>query len=187
MIEAVGLRVGSVFEDAGIIYEVLKFQHHKTAMEEAVCRVKIKDLKTGAIIERTYRPNQRFRDIEVEKRQKTFLYFEGDLAHFMDMETFDTVAFPKEKLGIAVKFLTENMEVEALYDRDEVLDIALPPNIAVRVVSAPPGVRGDSAHNPTKTVTLENGLTVQTPIFIKEGDVIKINTETGEYLERVNG
>lgn len=186
MVEAVNFRVGSVFEDAGAMYEVLKFQHHKMAMEEAVCRVRLKNLKSGAIIERTYRPNQRFASLEVEKRKKTFLYFEGDLAHFMDMETFDTVIFPKKKLGPAVKFLTENMEVEALYGKDELLDIVLPPNVAFRVASAPPGVRGDSAHNPTKTVTLENGMSVQTPLFIKEGDRIRIDTETGEYLERVS-
>lgn len=186
MIEAVSFRPGTIFEDADTKYEVLKFQHHRTAMADAICRVKLKDLKSGAITERTYRPNQRFKEVNVEKKEKTFLYFDGDLGHFMDMVTFETVAFPKKKLGNIARFLAENMMVEALYGNDELLDIVLPPHVPLKVMSAPPGVRGDSAHNPSKTVTLENGIEVATPLFIKEGDLIKVDTETGEYVERVS-
>ena len=184
MIEVIGFREGTLFESDGTFFEVLKFQHHRVAMADAICRIKMKNLTTGAITERTYRPNQRFKEVEVEKRMKTFLYFDGDLGYFMDQENFEQVAFPKSKLGNIVQFLTENLEVEAVYGSGQLLDFILPPSIALKVVSAPPGLRGDSVSNPMKPIVLENGMTIQAPLFIKDGDVVRVNTETGQYLER---
>ena len=152
-----------------------------------VCRTKLKDLKSGAVVEKSYRPTDRLKNMDTERRPKTFMYADAENAHFMDMENYETALFPVSKLGAAQKFLTENLEVEGLYAGGQLLDIVLPSSISLRVASAPPGIRGDSATNPNKPVTLENGLTVQTPVFIKEGDVIKINPETAEYVERVSG
>ncbi|MBI4063149.1 MAG: elongation factor P [Elusimicrobia bacterium] len=185
MIEAVDLRPGSIFEEDGKLFKVLKFQHHRMSQSAAVCRTKLRDLRTGNVLEKSYRSTDRLKTPEVEKRPKTFLYFEDDLAYFMDMTSYETIPFPKNKIGDAVRFLTENLPVEALYIGGELLDVLLPSSVAMKVASAPPGIRGDSATNPTKPVELENGATVQAPVFIKEGDTIKVDTYTGEYVERV--
>jgi elongation factor P len=103
----------------------------------------------------------------------------------MDMTNYEQITFPKEKIGSAARFLIENMEVEAVYGDGELLDIVLPSSIPAKVVEAPPGMKGDSAASPSKPVTLENGLVVQAPIFIKAGDQIRVSTETGEYVNRV--
>ncbi|MBI2070483.1 MAG: elongation factor P [Elusimicrobia bacterium] len=185
MIEAVDLRPGSIFEENGRFFKVIKFQHHRMSQSAAVCRTKLRDLESGNVMEKSYRSTDRLRTPEVEKRPKTFMYFDGDEAHLMDMESYETVVFSKSKIGDAAKFLTENMEVEALYIGGEILDILLPANVALKVTSAPPGIRGDSATNPTKPVELENGITVQAPVFIKEGDTIKVDVYSGDYVERV--
>ncbi|MBI4668581.1 MAG: elongation factor P [Elusimicrobia bacterium] len=185
VIEAVDLRPGSIFEENGRYFKVLKFQHHRMSQSAAVCRTKLRDLKSGAVMEKSFRSSDRLKTPEVVKRPKTFMYFDESGAHFMDMETYETASFPKEKIGEAGQFLTENLAVEGLYIAGELLDILLPSSVAIKVVSAPPGIRGDSATNPTKPVTLENGATVQAPVFIKEGDLIKIDTLTGDYVERV--
>lgn len=186
MIEATNLRPGTIFMDEGQILKVLKFQHHRMSQSAAVCRTKLKNLKTGAVMEKSYRPTDRLKAPEVEKRLKTFMYFQGDAAHFMDMESYETIDFPKSRLGASAEFLTENLEVEALYVDGELLDILLPANVALKVTSAPPGLKGDSANNPNKPCTVENGATVLCPLFIKEGDTIRVDTYTGDYVERVS-
>lgn len=186
MVNAVDLRPGTIFEDSGDILEVVKSQHHKTAMEEAVVRVKLHNLKTGSMVERTYRPSQKFRSMEVEKRPKTYLYCTHEIYHFMDMTTFEEVTCPKERLGEGFKFLGENMEVEGLYLNGQFFGVELPPNVRLRVVSTVPGIRGDSVSNLMKPATLENGAEIKVPLFIKEGDAIKVDTRTGEYIERMN-
>ena len=186
MIEATELRPGTIFIDEGQILKVLKFQHHRMSQSAAVCRTKLKNLKTGAIVEKTYRPTDRLKAPEVQKRPKSFMYFQNESAHFMDLENYETVDFPKSKLGTSAEFLTENLEVEGLYVGDELLDILLPANVVLKVASAPPGLKGDGANNPNKPCILENGITVTCPLFIKEGDNIRVDTFTGDYVERVS-
>ncbi|MFC1521925.1 elongation factor P [Elusimicrobiota bacterium] len=185
MINAVDLRPGNVFTDSGTLYEVLRFQHHRMSQAAAICKVRVKDLRSGVIVDKSYRSADKFEAPEVEKKLKTFLYFDNDMANFMDMQTYETSAFNKEKLGWASQFLTENLEVEGLYVGDELMDIILPPSVNLKVETAPPGIRGDSATNPTKPCTLENGMVVQTPAFIKGGDIVSIDTDSGEYIGRV--
>ena len=186
MITAIELRPGTIFEEEGNILKVLKFQQHRMSQSASVCRTKLKNLKTGSVFEKSYRATDKLKNLDTERRPKTFMYTDSSGAHFLDMESFETATFPVEKIGLAVKFLTENLEVAGLYVGGQLLEIVLPASISLKVASAPPGIRGDSATNPTKPVDMENGITVQAPVFIKAGDIIKVNPETGEYVERVS-
>lgn len=185
MINAVDLRPGVIFEDNGTLYEVLYFQLHRMSQSKAVARVRLKDLNTGVILDTSLRSDKSIKDVDVERRKKTYMYSDGDLAYFMDMETYEQIAFSRAKMAAAAKFLTENLEVEALYVDGKVLDIILPKNVPLKVISAPPGIKGDSATNPTKPVEVENGITVQAPVFIKAGDMIRVDIESSEYVERI--
>jgi elongation factor P len=185
MIEPVDFRNGLIIEYENAPYQILWFQNHKTAMSHAIMRVKFRNLYTGTILERTFKQADRFKEITPSKRKKQFLYAEGDTYHFMDMENFEQLSYPKEKLGDSATYLVENMEVEALYLDDKFLSISLPTSVELKVSSTVPGIKGDSVSNMMKPATLETGVEVQVPLFIKEGDTIRVDTRSGEYLERV--
>lgn len=185
MLEPVDFRNGLIIEYEGAPYQILWFQNHKTAMSHAIMRVRFRNLYTGSILERTFKQADRFHEIIPTKRKKQFLYLDGDTYHFMDMETFDQIEYPKEKLGDLAQYLTENLEVEALYLDDKFLSISLPSSVTLKVASTVPGVKGDSVSNMMKPATLETGLEIQVPLFVKEGDSVKVDTRSGEYLERV--
>ena len=185
MIEPVDFHNGLVIEFEGAPYQILWFQNHKTAMSHAIMRVKFKNLYTGAILERTFKQADRFREVIPTKRKKQFLYAEGDTFHFMDMQSFDQLEVPKEKLGESAQYLSENMEVEAMYLDDKFLNVSLPASVELKVKTTVPGVKGDSVSNMMKPATLESGVDVQVPLFVKEGDTIRVDTRTGEYLARV--
>jgi len=184
MIEPVDFRNGLIIEYEGAPYQILWFQNHKTAMSHAIMRVKFKNLLTGSILERTFKQADRFKEVTPTKRKKQFLYAEGDTYHFMDMESFDQLAYPKERLGDLANFLTENLEVEALYLDDKFLSISLPSSVDLKVVATVPGIKGDSVSNMMKPATLETGYEVNVPLFVKEGDLVKVDTRSGEYLSR---
>lgn len=184
MIEPVDFRNGLIIEYEGAPYQILWFQNHKTAMSHAIMRVKFKNLYTGSILERTFKQADRFKEIIPTKRKKQFLYSEGDTFHFMDMESFDQIEYPREKFGDMVNYLTENLEVEALYLDDKFLSISLPTSVDLKVTETVPGIKGDSVSNMMKPATLETGVEIQVPLFVKEGDVVKVDTRTGEYLSR---
>ncbi|MFA5976076.1 MAG: elongation factor P [Elusimicrobiota bacterium] len=184
MLEPVDFRNGLIIEYEGTPYQILWFQNHKTAMSHAIMRVKFKNLYTGSILERTFKQADRFKEIIPTKRKKQFLYVDGDMYHFMDMETFEQLSYPKEKLGDMAQYLTENLEVEALYLDDKFLSIALPTSVEMKVSSTVPGIKGDSVSNMMKPATLETGVEIQVPLFVKEGDSIRVDTRTGEYLSR---
>jgi len=185
MLEPVDFRNGTIFEYEGSPYQILWFQNHKTAMSGAIMRVKIKNLLTGSILERTFKQAERFKEITPSKKKTQFLYADGDMYHFMDMQSYEQIAYPKEKLADSAQFLSENMEVEALYLDDKFLSILLPSSVQLKVTSTVPGVKGDSVSNMMKPATLETGVEVQVPLFVKEGDVVQVDTRSGEYLSRV--
>ena len=185
MLEPVDFHNGLVIEYEGAPYQILWFQNHKTAMSHAIMRVKFKNLLTGSILERTFKQADRFKEVIPTKRKNQFLYADGDTYHFMDLENFEQTAFPKEKLGEMAQFLSENLEVEALFLDGKFLSIALPSSVELKVMTTVPGVKGDSVSNMMKPATLETGVEVNVPLFVKEGDKIKIDTRTGEYLSRV--
>jgi elongation factor P len=186
MIETADISNGTVFEHEGAVYQTIWFQHHKPGKGGAVLRIKLRNVRTGATIERSFKSGTKFEEVSMSRRAKQFLYAEGDNFTFMDTETYDQFAVPKEKLGESAKFLAENMEVQAMYlDETEFLGLELPASVTLKVSSTVPGVKGDSVSNMVKPATLENGIEVSVPLFVKEGDSIRVDTRTGEYLERL--
>lgn len=185
MIDTADFRNGLNIEVDGQPYTIIWFQHHKPGKGGAVMRVKLKNLKSGGIIERTFKSGERFKEVELKRVKKQFLYKDGESYFFIDLETYDTVSINKEKLGVAVNFLKSDTEVDALYLEGEFIGIELPVTVELKVVATVPGVKGDSVSNVMKPATVETGAEVLVPLFIKEGDIIKIDTRTGEYVERV--
>lgn len=184
MISTTDFHEGLIYEDQGQIVELLKYQHHRMSQSKAVVRAKIRNMDTGAVLERSYPSGEKFREIEVNKCEKTYLYMEGENCVFMDNETYEQVSFPKSKLGASVKFLIENMGVLGVYVDDKLFSIDLPPSVVLAVSSTVPGIKGDSVSNMVKPATLETGIEINVPLFIKEGEKIRVDTRTGEYLER---
>jgi elongation factor P len=177
---------GLIIEVEGEICTVVWFQHHKPGKGGAVMRTKLRNLKTGATIERTFKSGEKFREVEMEKRKKEYMYNDGKNYYFMDSETYEQVPIPKEQLGEAAKFLKENTGVEELYLDGKYYGIDMPANVDLKVTSTEPGVRGDTVTNVLKPAILETGAEIRVPLFIKTGDVVKIDTRSGEYIERVN-
>lgn len=166
-------------------YQITWFQNHKPGKGGAVMRVKLRHLKKGGTIERTFKSGEKFEALSVTRQKKQFLYKEGEKYNFMDMNTYEQISVGPEFLGDMVNFLTENLEVEAVYLENEIIGIDLPIIMEMTVAEAEPGVKGDSVSNMTKMAKLETGADIRVPLFIKEGDRIKVDTRTGEYVERV--
>ena len=185
MISTSDFHNGLVFEDDGQIWEILTYQHHRKSQSAAVYRTTLRSLATGSVCEKSYASGTKFREVPVTKREKQYIYDEGDKAVFMDMENYEQVSFPKEKLGPQAKFLRENMQVLGVYVDDKLTNIELPANVVLTVVSTVPGVKGDSVSNMVKPATLETGLEINVPLFIKEGDRIRVDTRNCQYVERV--
>ncbi len=176
---------GLVFEDEGQLWEILAYQHHRKSQSAAVYRTTLRSMTTGNVVERSYSSGTKFREVPVTKREKSYIYSEGDKAVFMDLETYDQVEFPKDRLGTGAKFLMENMQVLGVYVDDKLTNIQLPANVVLTVTSTVPGVKGDSVSNMVKPATLETGLEITVPLFVKEGDKIRVDTRTASYVERV--
>ena len=186
MITSTQFKEGCIFvNENGQIVEVLTYQHHRKSQARAVVRVKLQNLDSGAIIETSYRPEDKFREVMVEKRPKTYMYNDGNLAYFMDNATFDQVGLPISRIGPLMRFLSENMEVEGLYLNDRFFNIQLPANIVMTVAETVQGVKGDTVSNVMKPARVSTGLEVKVPLFVNEGDRIRVDTRTFEYLERV--
>lgn len=185
MIDTSDFKNGTIFEYDGNIYQVVWFQHHKPGKGGAMLRVKLKNLKAGATIERTFKSGEKFRSVDLTRRKKQYLYTSGNEVHFVDSETFEDMAVQKDQLEGVIEFLMENMEVEALYLDGEYLSIQLPASVQLKVTSTVPGVKGDTATNVMKPATLETGLEISVPGFIKEGDLVKVDTRSKAYVERV--
>ena len=185
MIDTSQMGNGTVFEHEGQAYQVVWFQHHKPGKGGAMLRVKIRNVRTGSTIERTFKSGERFVELSLARRPMQYLYAEGDNLVFMDPGSFDQISVPRSKLGESARFLTENMEVQALYLEDEFLGVDLPANVPLKVMSTVPGIKGDSVSNMVKPATLENNIEIMVPLFIKEGETIRVDTRTSEYLERV--
>ena len=184
MISTSDFHNGLVFEDDGQAWEILSYQHHRKSQSAAVYRTTLRSLATGAVCEKSYASGAKFREVPVTKREKRYSYDEGENAVFIDMETYDQVSFPKSKLGPQAKFLRENMEVLGVYIDGKLTNIELPANVVLTVSSTVPGIKGDSVSNMMKPATLDTGLEVNVPLFIKEGDKIRVDTRTGQYVER---
>jgi elongation factor P len=185
MIDTADISNGTVFEYDGQAYQVTWFQHHKPGKGGAMVRVKLRNLRTGANIERTFKSGERFKELSLSRKPRQYLYADGDNFTFMDPESYDQFAVKKDQLGESAQFLAENMDVQALYLEEEFLGIELPASVVLKVTSTVPGIKGDSVSNMVKPATLENGIEIQVPLFVKEGDQVRVDTRTGEYVERL--
>ena len=187
MIGTPQFKEGLIFKNEnGELVEILEYQHHRKSQARAVVRVKLKNLNTVSLIETSYRPEDKFEEVVIEKRPHNFLYKEGDMAYFMDAESFEQIGVPLSKLGKQEKYLVDNMEVIGLFFDGVLFNIQLPIKVDLKVVSTVPGVKGDTVSNMTKPATLEGGIEIKVPLFINEGDKIRIDTRTDTYVERVN-
>src|SRR5215471_14725769 len=170
----------------GELYTVTEFHHVSPGNWRAFVRVRLKNLKTGKVLEQRFRAGEEIEDVRVEHQNWQFLYVDSDNSYiFMNTETFDQQPVEKERLGDGVKFLKEQDEVEMLVDGENIIAVELPNFLELTVESAEPGVRGDTANNVTKPATLETGATINVPLFVNPGDKIRIDTRTGKYVERV--
>jgi elongation factor P len=187
MIDSGDLRKGTTVEVDGVLYQVLDFQHIKMGRGSAQVRLKLKDVRAGHIIERAVQAGTKFSRARVERQPAQYLYADGDLHHFMNTETYDQIALNTEQLGDALQYLSENAACQLLTYGDEAIGIELPAAVELKVAQTDPWVRGDTAQGGTKPAHLETGLIVQVPLFVNTGDVVKVDTRSGEYLERASG
>jgi elongation factor P len=185
MIDVNDLRKGVIFEFDGSLYRVLEYTHHKPGRGNAIIRVKMRNIRTGSSIERTFNSGDRVQDIRLDYHNVQYLYNDGDLFYFMDGETFEQPAVSRDLVGDSAGYLKEGIEVKLTFYQNEALDIELPTSVDMKVVQSEVAVRGDTATGVTKRVTVETGMGVDVPIFVKEGDVIRIDTRTGAYVTRV--
>ncbi|MFH1723444.1 MAG: elongation factor P [Elusimicrobiota bacterium] len=184
MIRAGDFKNGTVFADGDDIFTVLWFQHHKPGKGGATVRLKIKNMKRGTTVEKTIKPEVKFREVEVTRRQKTYLYKDGNGFHFMDQETYDQAFLSPEAIGDLAQFMKENMEVIGVYIDDKFTSVEVPINVVYEITHTEPGIKGNTAQGTKKTATIETGAQIQVPLFIDIGEKVKVNTTTGEYIER---
>jgi elongation factor P len=178
-------RNGLKVEIDGEPYVMTYFQHVKPGKGGAFVRTKVKHLRTGRVLERTFRSGERLDEADVEDKRMQYLYQDGDQVIFMDQESYEQIPFTEEQIGDARKYLKENLEVDVVFWRGKPITIELPAFIEAVVSQCDPGVKGDTASGATKPATLETGAVIQVPLFIKEGERVRVDTRTHAYVERV--
>ena len=184
MVSAGDFRNGVTFDMDGNVYQIIEFQHVKPGKGAAFVRTKYKNVITGAVVERSFNPTDKYPTAYIERKDMQYLYSDGDLYYFMDMETYEQQPIDKSKLGPAFQFVKENMEVKVLSYKGNVFGVEPPNFVELEVTETDPGFKGDTATNATKPATLETGAEIKVPLFINQGDMIRIDTRTGEYMER---
>jgi len=175
----------NIFVD-GEPYQIIWFQNHKPGKGGAVMRTKLRHLTKGSIVDKTFKSGEKFENVDVERRKKQYLYPEGDTYVFMDLETYDQIHVTKELLGDGYKYLTANLEVGATYMEGKLVGIELPISVVLTITETEPGSRGNTVTNVLKAAKVETGATVQVPLFVKEGEKVRVDTRTGEYVERAD-
>ncbi|HIU42223.1 MAG TPA: elongation factor P [Candidatus Egerieicola faecale] len=184
MITAGDFRNGVTFDDNGQVFQVIEFLHVKPGKGAAFVRTKLKNVITGAVLERTFSPTDKFENAYIERKDMEYLYSDGDLYYFMDQETYDQTPINASQLGDNFKFVKENMICKVCSYKGNVFGVEPPTFVELEVTQTDPGFKGDTATNATKPATLETGAEIRVPLFINEGDHIRIDTRTGEYMER---
>ena len=184
MISAGDFRNGVTFEMDGNVVQIMEFQHVKPGKGAAFVRTKIKNVITGAVTDKTFNPTDKYPTAYIERKEMQYLYRDGDLYYFMDNETYENMPISASTLGDNFKFVKENMNVKVLSYKGNVFGVEPPFFIELEVTVTEPGFKGDTATNATKPATLETGAEIRVPLFISEGDHIKVDTRTGEYMER---
>lgn len=185
MIATSDFRKGARIEYKGAPHEIIDYQHHKMGRGGAIIRTKLKNLITGSIFDDSFKGGEKFNIPNLEERKMQYLYNDGDHYHFMDNESYEQVPLTSEQLGEAKKFLKENMEAKMLFYSGAPIAVEVPMFVELAIVKTDPGFKGDTASGGSKPATLESGITVKVPFHLNEGDIIKIDTRTSEYIERV--
>ena len=184
MVTAGDFKNGLTIQFENNIYQIIEFQHVKPGKGAAFVRCKLKNIKNGGVVEKTFRPTEKFENAHIERKEMQYLYNDGELFYFMDNETYEQIPINANILGDNFKFVTENMECKVLSYKGNVFGVEPPNFVVLTVTETEPGVKGDTATNVTKPAKLETGAEVKVPIFINEGEAIRIDTRTGEYMER---
>lgn len=184
MVTAGDFRNGVTFEMDGNVYSIIEFQHVKPGKGAAFVRTKIRNVISGAVTEKTFNPNDKYPTAFIERKDMEYLYNDGDLYYFMDSETYEQLPISPNVLGNNFRFVKENMVCKVLSYKGNVFGIEPPNFVELQVTETEPGVKGDTATNVTKPATLETGAEIKVPIFINEGEMIRVDTRTGEYMER---
>ena len=179
------LRNGTTFELDNNVFKVVEFQHVKPGKGAAFVRVKMKNVITGSVLERTFNPSEKLQGAEIEKRDMQYLYSDGDLYYFMDNTTYDQIPLNEEQIGDALKYIKENMNVTMLLFKGKVFAVEPPMFVELEVTYTEPGFSGNTTTTSGKPATLENGLEISVPLFVNIGDKIRIDTRTGQYMERL--
>lgn len=185
MIDVNDLRPGVTFELDGEVWIVISFLHVKPGKGSAFVRTKIRNIETGNVVERTFRAGEKVKDAFVERKEFQYMYNDGENYYFMDNNTYEQIELPENFIEDEKYYLKENMNIQVLYFKDRPIGIELPNYVELEVVETDPGFKGDTAQGGSKPAVLETGLKIQVPFFIEKGEIIKIDTRTGEYLERV--
>jgi elongation factor P len=185
MITAGDFRKGNTFEMDGQVFTIIDFMHVKPGKGAAFVRTKIRNVITGAVVERTFNPPEKFPEAVIERKEMQYLYNDGELYYFMDMASFDQVPLNHDKVEDTIKYLKENMFAIIKFYKGEAFSVEAPNFVELQVTQTDPGVKGDTATNVMKPATVETGATFNVPLFVNEGDVIRIDTRTGEYMSRV--
>lgn len=185
MISAGDFKNGVTLEIEGNVYQIMEFQHVKPGKGAAFVRTKIKNIMNGGVVERTFRPTEKFPAARIDRVDMQYLYADGDLFHFMNVENYEQVALNQEAIGDALKFVKENDMCKVCSYNGNVFSIEPPLFVELEITDTEPGFKGDTAQGATKPAVVETGATVYVPLFVEQGDKIKIDTRTGEYLSRV--
>ncbi|MBR5507087.1 MAG: elongation factor P [Clostridia bacterium] len=185
MISAGEFRNGVTFELDGNVFQIVEFQHVKPGKGAAFVRTKLKNVITGGVVEKTFRPTEKMPKAHIERKDYEYLYSDGDLYYFMDQESYEQMPLNADQLGDSLKFVKENMVVKVLSYKGSVFGVEPPTFVELEVTETEPGFKGDTSTGATKPATLETGATIMVPLFVDQGDFIRVDTRTGEYMERV--
>ena len=185
MISAGDFKNGVTVEINGNIYQILEFQHVKPGKGAAFVRTKLKNIISGGVVEKTFRPTEKFPKAHIDRKDMQYLYRDGDLFNFMDVETYDQIALNEDVVGDSLKFVKENEVVKICSHNGNVFSVEPPLFVELAITETEPGFKGDTAQGATKPATVETGAIVMVPLFVEQGDVLKIDTRSGEYLSRV--
>ncbi|MDR0404927.1 MAG: elongation factor P [Oscillospiraceae bacterium] len=184
MISAGDFRNGVTFEMDGGVYSIIEFQHVKPGKGSPFVRAKIRNVVTGSVVEKTFNPNEKYQTAFIERKDMQYLYKDGDLHYFMDSETYEQLPISGSVLGDSFRFVKENMECKVLSYKEKVFGVEPPFFVVLKVVETDPGFKGNTATNATKPAVLETGAQIQVPLFVEEDELVRVDTRTGEYMER---
>ena len=185
MISAGEFRNGTTFEMDSQVFKIVEFQHVKPGKGAALVRTKLKNVMTGAVLERTFNPTEKVQEAQIERKDMQYLYSDGEMYYFMDNETYEQLPLGKDDLGVTLNYLTDNMMVKVVSYKGKVFGVEPPIFVELEVTYTEPGFKGDTSTGATKPATLQTGYVVNVPLFVNIGDKVRIDTRTGEYMERL--